>query len=72
MRHLLPLTASLVILLVQPTRAASPMSPFFQTSASHLVHQHAYYRGGQTGPACTVHTLRDHGCTGRGGVLVWR
>ena len=31
------------------------------------MHQHAYYRGGQAGPACTAHTPRDHGCTGRGG-----
>ena len=55
-----------------PARAASPMSPFFQISASHLVHQHAYYRGGQAGPACTAHTPRDYVCIGRGGVVVWR
>ena len=55
-----------------PAQAASPMSPFFQISASHLVHQHAYYRGGQAGSACTALTPRDHGCMGRGGVVVWR
>ena len=72
MRYLLLPAAPLVILLGLPAQAASPMSAFFQTSASHLVHQHAFYRGRQVGPACTAHIPSDHGCIGRGGMVVWR
>jgi hypothetical protein len=75
MRCLLLLTLLAFVSLIGvglPAQAASQMSAFFQISASHLVHQRAYYRGGQAGPACTAHIPRDHGCTGRSGVVVWR
>ena len=75
MRCLLLLTLLAVVSLIgvgHPAQAASPMSAFFQISASHLVHQHAYYRGGQAEPGCSAHTPREHGCIGRGGVVVWQ
>ncbi len=72
MRYTLLSVASLMVLLGLPAQAASPMSAFFQTSASHLVHRRAYYIGGQTGSACIAHTPRDYVCIGRGGVVVWR